>query len=33
MEAQGDEFTTTPDFIDYVRAQLPPAPARVLEVG
>jgi SAM-dependent methyltransferase len=29
----GDDSAGTPDFLDYVLAQLPPAPARVLEVG
>jgi hypothetical protein len=33
MEGQGEESTATPDFVDYVLEHLPPAPARVLEVG
>lgn len=33
MPPAGGNLARTPEFIDYVLQQLPPAPARVLEVG
>jgi Methyltransferase domain len=33
VPSAGGNLARTPDFIDYVLQQLPPAPARVLEVG